>query len=111
MPPGPGLTPEGFPMIAASKQVAWGFWLRWVAATTVGFALGSAVVGRAQAGVEALLRIPVLSVISANLRDWSYTALFVAEMTLPGFLQWLILRRWCSRAGWWVLASGVGLLL
>src|SRR4029077_17181868 len=31
--------------------------------------------------------------------------------TLPGFLHWLILRRWFPRAGWWVLASGAGTLL
>jgi len=31
--------------------------------------------------------------------------------TLPGFLQWLILRHWFPRAGWWILASGVGAFL
>jgi len=30
---------------------------------------------------------------------------------LPGSLQWVILRQWVPRAGWWVLVSGVGSFL
>jgi hypothetical protein len=36
-----GMTREVFPMNHASKRAGRGFWLLWVAASTVGFALGS----------------------------------------------------------------------
>lgn len=32
---------------------------------------------------------------------------FVGAGTAVGVLQWLVLRRWVSRAGWWILASSV----
>jgi hypothetical protein len=35
----------------------------------------------------------------------------VLLVTMPGFLQWLILRQRFARAGWWLLASIVGSLL
>lgn len=41
----------------------------------------------------------------------SRVTIVVVAVTLPSFLHWLILRRWFSRAGWWVLASTVGSLL
>jgi hypothetical protein len=28
--------------------------------------------------------------------------------TVIGLVQWLVLRRWCTQAGWWVLASTLG---
>jgi len=37
--------------------------------------------------------------------------MLVALAFLPGSLQWVILRQWVPRAGWWVLLSGVGSFL
>jgi len=36
---------------------------------------------------------------------------FLVVLILPAFLQWLILRHWFPRAGWWIPASGVGWFL
>ena len=35
---------------------------------------------------------------------------FAVMGAVPGTLQWLLLRRGVSRAGWWVLASSVGMV-
>jgi uncharacterized membrane protein len=32
---------------------------------------------------------------------------FVGAGTVVGVLQWLVLRRWVSHAGWWILASSI----
>ena len=91
------------------KQVGWGFWLRWVSAfwlwwvlaSTVGLAVGGAVGGAVgfavyeePAGVAVVVGVAVVG------------AVFGASV---GIAQWLVLRRQVSRAGWWVLASTVGL--
>jgi hypothetical protein len=98
------LTPrEDFAMTHASKQAGWGFWLLWMAASTVGFALGSTVYGNA----GKLLTDATPAVIALTVT----VGLYPLVATLPGFLHWLILRRWFPHAGWWVLASGAGSLL
>jgi len=40
-----------------------------------------------------------------------YGVTLVVVAFLPGSLQWVILRQWVPRAGWWVLVSGVGSFL
>jgi hypothetical protein len=87
----------------ASKQAGWGFWLLWVAASTVGFALGATAVGYFGSVINS--GTPSYIVAAAQ------PALFVVLATLPGLLHWLILRRWFLHAGWWILASGTGSLL
>jgi hypothetical protein len=94
---------EGFAVSPASKHAGWGFWLLWVAASTVGFALGSTAHGNA----GKLLTDATPAVIALTVNGGLYPLI----ATLPGFLHWLILRRWFPRAGWWVLASGAGSLL
>ena len=61
------------------------FWLQWVLASILGFAVGAA--------------------IGNAVTDWVSTALFGA---VGGFMQWLVLRRRIASAGWWVLASTLG---
>src|SRR5262245_53634936 len=90
-------------MTPASKQAGWGFGLLWMAASTVGFALGS--IAHENAGK--LLTDAPPAVIALMITAGLYPLI----ATLPGFLHWLILRRWFPRAGWWVLASGAGSLL
>jgi hypothetical protein len=90
-------------MRKTTKQAGWGFWLLWVTASIVSFALGATAVGY----------------IGAAISSWSWPfvvlaaqpLLFLILATFPGFLHWLILRKWFFRAGWWVLASGAGSLL
>ena len=85
------------------KQAGSGFWLLWVAASTVGFALSITAHGNA----GKLLTDATPAVIALMVT----VGLYPLIATLPGILHWLILRRWYPRAGWWVLASGAGSLL
>ena len=66
-------------------RAEWGFWLQWVLASILGFAMGAA--------------------IGNAVTDLIFTALFGA---VGGFMQWLVLRRQIAGAGWWVLASTLG---
>ena len=61
------------------------FWLQWVLASMLGFAVGAAM-GNA-------------------VTDLIFTALFGVA---GGFTQWLVLRHHILGAGWWVLASTLG---
>jgi hypothetical protein len=74
-----------------------------MAASTVGFGLGSI--------VQQIARKVLTDTIPAVANVAIAVGLTAMIATLPGFLHWLILRRWFPRAGWWVLASGVGSLL
>jgi hypothetical protein len=94
---------EGFAMTPASKQAGWLLWLLWVAASTIGFALGSTAHGKA--GTLLTDATPAVITLTVTIGNYPLVA------TLPGFLHWLILRNWFPRAGWWVLASGAGSLL
>ena len=63
-------------------RAEWGFWLQWVLTSILGFAMGAA--------------------IGNAVTDLIFMALFGA---VGGFMQWLVLRRQITGAGWWVLAS------
>jgi hypothetical protein len=87
----------------ASSKAGAGFWLLWIAASTVGFALGSTAFQYAgKLTTDAAPGVIALAVA---------IGLYPLVATLPGFLHWLILRRWFPCAGWWILASGAGTLL
>ena len=66
-------------------RAEWGFWLQWVLASILGFAMGAA--------------------IGNVVTDLIFTALFGA---MGGFMQWLVLRRQIAGAGRCVLASTLG---
>ena len=66
-------------------SVGWRFWLQWMLASILGFAMGAA--------------------IANAVTDLIFTALFGA---VGGFMQWLVLRHRILGAGWWVLASTLG---
>jgi hypothetical protein len=68
---------------------------RWIAATALGCLLGIAVVYLGYAIWPVAL--------NAN-SVWS--SMLIGAVT--GLAQWLVLRRWVPRAGWWVLASVLG---
>ena len=59
-------------------KLDWKIWIQWVFATTVGWAFGLVFGGEIGIGV------------------------------VVGLVQWLVIRRYFSEAGWWILASGVG---
>jgi hypothetical protein len=87
----------------ARTRAGWGFWLLWVAASMVAFALGS--MAHQKAGTLLTEATPAVIALTITI------GLYPLVATLPGFLHWLILRHWFPRAGWWVLASGAGTLL
>ena len=68
---------------------------RWIAATALGWLLGIAVVYLGHAIWPVAL--------NAN-SVWS--AMLIGAVT--GLAQWLVLRRWVPRAGWWIPASVLG---
>ena len=80
-------------MAACSRrEQLWRFWLWWVLASTVGWAVGGfggwAVVGSLPRGIIG-----------------DGTVVVVVGGFVLGALQWLVLRRQVARAGWWVVAS------
>ena len=83
-------------------HVGWGFWFWWVLASTVGWAVGNA------AGMK------VVQAVVGDAEHWIKvvavaTPLFVVMTgAAVGVMQWLVLRREVSGAGWWVLAIPVG---
>ena len=83
--------------------VGWGFWMRWMAVTTVGvsatsyaFMYASDVWNRA---VDLTPRMDGLV---------GFSLLLAALGAGVGVMQWLLLRRQLSRAGWWVMAGMAG---
>jgi hypothetical protein len=95
-------------------QVGWRFWLWWVLASTVGLAVGMLVRPFAfyvvgawltwGGGIEVVFALD--DVVALEVAFALSGALGGASV---GIAQWLVLRRQVSRAGWWVLASSVGL--
>ncbi len=95
-------------------QVGWGFWLWWVLASTVGLAVGMVVRPLAFYVVGAWLTWGGgIEVVFALDDVVAYEVAVVLSGALGGtsvgIAQWLVLRRRVARAGWWVLASSVGL--
>ena len=86
---------SGQPLGRSAMTIGWGWWLFWVMANLAGWAvLGWVTAGFTTGGwAETLSLSPLVLFLS-----W----------VVPGVLQWLVLRRKVSRAGWWVLATTVG---
>jgi len=79
-------------------QAGCGFWLLWALASTAGLALGFSVSFAALETLgKAMANAMAVAVVGAGIGASVGTA------------QWLVLRRQVSRAGWWALASAVGL--
>ena len=99
-------------------NIGTGFWLQWVLASMLGFAVGAAM-GNAVANsippmvctqsfsdslIDRLTNFPcILQTLDLDL------ALIVVILGLVGgFMQWLVLRRRIAGTGWWVPASTLG---
>jgi hypothetical protein len=76
--------------------IGWRFWLQWVVATSVGWAIG---------GVLLTALIGGLGDELGNVAGGAALGL------LAGTGQWLVLRRWLDKSGWWILASAGSFLL
>lgn len=85
-------------MPAERKYVGWRLWLLWVLVSSMGWLLGLAggfavgfALGRTVSGIA------------------SQSAFGAVLGVSIGMLQWVVLRRQISRAGWWVLATTLGM--
>ena len=83
-------------------HVGWGFWFWWVLASTVGYAVGNA------AGMKVVQAVVGAAEYRAKGFVVAIPLLVVMTGAAVGVMQWLVLRREVSGAGWWVLASTVG---
>lgn len=111
----------------------WLLWLKWVLASTLGwvaavllptniaFTFGAAIGAAQWVILRSLFRQAgwwiVGSTVGWALGQVLITAVFpVQDMFLQGAVlggtlglaQWLVLRRWVHRAGWWIIVSAVG---
>jgi hypothetical protein len=92
-------------VIQASKSV----YLKWILVTTVGFAAGMVVARLMSNTIFDAIYLYLYYAI--NIRDYDYIRPYVHMTTIGtiiGILQWIILRRHFSKAGWWIVTSGVG---
>jgi len=96
-------------------NIGTGFWLQWVLASMLGFAVGAAM-GNAVA--NSIPPMTCTQSFSDSLIDKLTNFPCILELDLAlilvilglagGFMQWLVLRRRIAGTGWWVPASGLG---
>lgn len=80
------------------SKTAW-----WLVAGTIGRALGMLI------GSIALIMISNQFKLQAGF--WSTGIYLTLRGVVLGASQWLVLKRWRTRAGWWVLGSAIGWML
>lgn len=80
-------------------SVGWAFWLWWVLASTLGWAMGFAV------AAVVLWTIGSAGAVHSSLAP---VVVFAVGGGVAGIMQWFLLRRHIPQAGWWVLASALG---
>ena len=85
------------------SQVGWGFGIKWMLLNTVGWPIG-ALTGFVLAEISQ--DGPWGGVLEEIL---TYFVFGAALGSVVGLMQWVVLRRQISKAGWWVLASATGL--
>jgi hypothetical protein len=85
-------------MAAERRYVGWRLWLVWVLLSGIGVALGLG--GGFAAGFA------IGGAISAIASQSVFGAVVGASV---GTMQWLVLRRQVSRAGWWVFTTTLGM--
>ncbi len=91
-------------MKVKGSKAGWGFWLGWVAASTVGMFIGFFMIFLIYGLLEALLG----SAVTDDLFEIEWLLGLVLGIMLGivvGILQWLVLQGRVSRVGWWILAS------
>jgi len=75
----------------------------WVLATSAGFGAGVVLAGFIGVRVASAVGEPSLTFV-----PWGFIITGLGVGTVLGAMQWLVLRRWVSRSGWWVLTTILG---
>ncbi len=95
-----------------STHPGWALWLYWVLASIVGVVLGVAVpedvVGAVVGAVDRAVPFAAMPLPLAVAAAVIYAVDGAVVGAVVGVMQWVVLRRQITRAGWWVLASTVG---
>jgi len=79
------------------NKFGWGFWLRWVLASILGATVGVTIAGFAGSAMgEGFASMGTVGVIFG---------------ALLGTMQWLVMRKYVTLTGWWVLATAFGYFL
>ncbi len=79
------------------SQVGWGFWILYVLASTFGMLVGF------------VLGFFLVDALPDVVGEWFGTSVLGIVLGMAvGILQWLVLRRRVSGAGWWIFASAIG---
>jgi hypothetical protein len=114
-----------------SPSFDWILWLKWILASTLGWAVGWALAGEITIGaVIGIMQWIVLRPLVPQAGWWALASAVgwpVGQMlvvtTFPtkvgviagaflgailGISQWIVLRRWFHQAGWWIVMSTLG---
>lgn len=109
----------------------WVLWLKWILASTMGWAVGWALAGEITIGaVIGIMQWVVLRPLVpqagwwalASAVGWAVGQMLVVTMfptkvgviagaflgAILGLGQWIVLRRWFHQAGWWIIMSTLG---
>ena len=89
------------------EVVRWGFWLRWLIASVIGLGMGVLLWLGVGMGME-VVGIGSQGMVSRVLLPGLVGATFGTPF---GIAQWIVLRRYLRRAGWWVLATALGYVI
>ena len=88
-------------------KIGWGFWLMWVLATTVGIGIGYTVISF----LGFILKDIYFKAEGRFIYLLEYFIFYIVISAGVGIMQWLVLRRRVSRAGWWAPAIVAGFVL
>jgi len=86
------------------SHLKWSFWAAWVVASTAGIFLGFV-------AMYALIFLVKAIVPGVNEDRLFGVALFPFLAVFLSTLQWVVLRRYVPRSGWWIMATVGGLLI
>lgn len=91
-------------MQTRNTKIGWSIWFQWFLASIFGYGIGAAI-GNA---IAVSMPPPACADLWCILPGLDLTLLVVVPGLAGGFMQWLILRRYIAKAGWWILANALG---
>jgi hypothetical protein len=86
------------------SHLKWSFWAEWVVASTAGIFLGAV-------AIYALIFLAKAIVPGVNEDRLFGVAMFPFLAVFLSTLQWIVLRQYVPRSGWWIIATVGGFLI